>query len=260
MGDSFVESYFESLNRIDKIYKKRYGENYAEDGIICEGPKTIKDYFEGPSPRIVLCLKECHDNGIWKPREVGTIHYEKENGSKIWARYIVKEIAFLRSGSIEKSPETHPGVSGFAYINLKKNDRGKKRTSKRELLAAVEKDSDLLLDQIQSLHPELLFCCGRGVYEGFQHIFSKLATSEEIICQLVADRNSFLHCFQFEDFHDVKQNVLVIENWPHPSQNNWGYARLYEGLNRLVKTCQSSSISNFIERPLFPWASDFSPL
>ena len=219
-----LENYLAVLDEIDDYFSMNYGNQYSRDGIVqYKGDQeALLRFFDKRALRIVLLLKEARNGKNWEARYAGTIRKDADNPSPLWAYYIIRTIDCIQKNiTYDKNCNLckHDGVNSFAYINIKKRGENLKKTPKARLLKYASRDGQSLKRQIMSCRPDIVFCCGAGVFDACKIIFEPF-TEYLAPIRLLEDRKVFLHSLIVED-----QSFLLVENYLHPSQNNWGYAR-----------------------------------
>lgn len=219
-----LENYLTALDEIDVYFSLNYGDQYSRDGIVqYKGDQeALLRFFDKKRLRIVLLLKEARNGNNWEARYAGTIRKDADNPSPIWAYYIIRTIDCMQKNvTYDKDCNffQHGGVNSFAYINIKKQGEDLKKTPKSRLMKYASRDRQPLKRQIMSCKPDIVFCCGAGVFDACKVIFEPFSECLTPI-RLLDDRKAFIHRLNVED-----QSFLLVENYLHPSQNNWGYAR-----------------------------------
>ena len=233
---SMKDYYYQEKSIVDTYYNEQYEQHYALDGII--NPYKM---FEDPNrARIVMLLKESNnyenDKVTWHPLNLDPkgLYPTDTDGSKVWARNICRSVHYIEMDFCESQwweciPKNDPNytVSGFAYINVKKNDEGKGKTENWDLNRYAIKDAPYLRRQIIACRPDLVFCCQKGG--------TQLKRLETILSQERKPIEGLDYAFLFDYNYQGFSQSLIALDWFHPSRNN---ISIYEMKSRLDNAYQ----------------------
>ena len=224
------EYYYQIENEIDSYFSSKYKSHYSRDGVV--NPDIM--FSDENRPNVVMLLKENRNNkngnqGNWAPRDVGELFPHKDNTSRCWAPNICRTVHYVISGfsdwweNVPREPESvfpkKRSVSGFAYINVKKNDEGQDLSDDFDLGDYAEKDSEMLRKQVISCEPDILFCCQKSKSNyGLKRLKMIMGTELKAL-----DSCNFAFVMDY-DYFGRKHKMLVV-NWFHPSRNTKGFKK-----------------------------------
>ncbi len=166
-----------SIIEEEKLIQKRVAIEYRGpsgkseligDGIIC--PKL----YLSSSPRILWILKEPYDNGTCydNPEDGGWNYpYEINHETDKWSRMKpFQPICYINYGiwtgmhdwdempCLRDSEEIRNGLKKIAFINVSK-EPGLKHSPSPRIIEAYKKHRGLILDQIKTYAPNIIFAC-----------------------------------------------------------------------------------------------------
>ena len=209
---SEFENYLSESEEIWFAFSYKYGDLFSHDGIL--NPKT---YFESGMLKIMFLLNENYNEGGWsiidKIDNTSVLYKSPYNGSRVWAPNILRTLFYTRDELWVRSFENYKiQGTGFAYLNIKKKDEGKTRSSVKDIDYYAKTDKDLLNRQIIACSPDIVFCAAKDNYRRLKMILD--VEHESTV--------SNAHIMTYKTKSGLKK-LLGIE-WFHPSRNIKGWS------------------------------------
>lgn len=156
------ESLKEAEEKLFNYWRKRRGDRFVSDGVVCE------EIYLNSDPKIVFILKETND---YADDLRGFLRNNAEGRGYTWnnvARWTYCVQALWKGKQpcwkdVEKAVETNRGrfLQSICVINLKKTP-GKGSTTVSLLKKCAEEDRDLICKQYSIYDPDLTICGGVG--------------------------------------------------------------------------------------------------
>ena len=167
--NSIIEEDKQIKNRVAREYRGPTGQSEPiYDGIICP------ERYLSLSPRILWILKEPYDNGIcYDNCEDGgwDLTYEINKETDKWSRMRhFQPICYINYGiwtgvhdwnempDLKNCEEIRNGLKKIAFINVSK-EPGLKHSPSPRIIEAYKKHRGLILDQIKTYAPNIIFSC-----------------------------------------------------------------------------------------------------
>lgn len=206
------ENYLSESEEIWNEYRNKYGNSFSPDGIL--NPSI---YFKSNKLKIMFLLMENYNEGSWsiidKIDNSCILYKDPNNGSRCWAPNILRTLFYTRDEIWIRHIENYKiQGTGFAYLNVKKQDEGKTKSSDEDLDFNVQTDKELLNRQIIACSPDIVFCAARRNYERLKMILN--VEQEKTVFNA--------HIITYKTNSGLKK-LLAIE-WFHPSRNSKGWS------------------------------------
>lgn len=137
-------------------------DHFAVDGILNYST------FEKQIPKIMFLLKEPNDNFVKiAPIEENSKGYGPKGNSNLFWRFMrgyehVITIAWNNHKYSEneiRSKSQTPNIN-TAYVNVKKQCDNNRSSKNKEIESFAEKDKELLIEQIELINPNIIYCAG----------------------------------------------------------------------------------------------------
>ena len=211
------------MSKLLDRWQDKYNEPIFRDGTLSQC-----DWDEA-TPKILFLLKECYRSSEWFAID-GPIDIRGGKNKQFFPniarwKYLVKNFYLKKSlpnfPEFENIPEIEYGdgrLKDIAYVNVKKT-LGTSSSNNSEIQRFALKDKDLLVEQIDQLNPDIVFCC--STFWSYHPIYDGNNTITE-----VSDR-----VFKHED--------RLIINYYHPGHTRYkgGQKGLYDTLKSILSNC-----------------------
>lgn len=167
--NSIIEEDKQIQERVAREYRGPTSKSeLINDGIVCP------ERYLSSSPRILWILKEPYDNGTCydNPEDGGwSLTYEMNKETDKWSRLrAFQPICYINYGIwtgvhdwdempwLRDSEEIRNGLKKIAFINVSK-EPGLKLSPDSRIIEAYQKYCGLILDQIKTYAPNIMFAC-----------------------------------------------------------------------------------------------------
>ena len=161
--------------------------------------------WETQTPKILFLLKESADGFI---DIAGRGHnITKGNGPHFWWnicywKYLINNIStkrnyeFVSKFELPEVKNNNYILDSISYVNIKKNNEGKTKSERNDILKYARQDKYFLKKQLDIIEPNVIFC-SQDTFDAYKHIYDSV---------LIKINNN---CF--------KHNERLIINFYHPS-------------------------------------------
>ena len=178
-------------------------------------------------PKIMFLLKETADDFVHIANN--DIDIRNGNGSHFWWnicywKYVVsslytgKDISFISTSELPESQQNYI-LNDIAYVNIKKQCDNKTKTNDSEILQYALGDKDLLIEQIDLINPDVIFC-NPITFKAYSNIYENKLEALNEICFKYDNRLilKFRHPSYFQiaggretHFNDLKNAIMNLE-------------------------------------------------
>jgi hypothetical protein len=203
----------ERENDLFERWKKTLGDT---DGVFAKDGVANEERFNSAKYKVLFLAKETNNtNKNWDTRDYlkNGVFY-KRNGKPIiatfsnifrWSNLFLNHLTdYKEFKKVPKNKDARVEIfSQIGMMNLKKT-AGTHTTNIYELKAFIKDDSPYINEQINLYKPDIIICCGKGVYSGF-----KVAMGE------IVEENTINGKFKTSKFIGVDFETILIDFF-HP--------------------------------------------
>jgi hypothetical protein len=207
----------------EELYIKWQGNrnysNFVKDGIL------NYERWNSLSPKILFLLKESADHFTNIAGE--KINITKGNGTHFWWnicywKYIINclynniEPLFISTIDLPEVKLNNNILDSIAYVNIKKQCDNLTKSKDNDILNFAQKDKELLLEQIDLINPDVIFC-SKVTFKAYKHIYEGNIEEINRIC--------------------FKHNGRLVINFFHPSffQISGGRETIFNSLKEALE-------------------------